>query len=378
MAIYNETDKSKWTKDGRHWYFRMSYKDVNGKWKSYRSKKYFDRPTAEEEERNFKAKLTNPVFVKFYVVGDEYIDNLYKIKKESTAYTYEMDYKAKIKPYFGDLYIKSINTYAVKKWREEMDSRGYSLRYLNKLYGILVNILDYAMKNYDLSNNVARQFGPFQKVNDDVVRDEEKIRYITYDEFKKFISVADDDMYKTFFYTLYLTGMRKGELQALTWKDIDFKNNEIIVNKTLSTKTKKDDYKITATKTYVNRKIKMSSTLKEVLKQYKEKVKRYKDFKEDWFIFGNTRFLPQTSIDRVKHKYFELSGQPEITIHEFRHSHVSLLINEYIKKNSTIDTAKFFLMLANRMGHSIETMQRVYMHLFPTVQDEVVDILDNL
>lgn len=41
-------------------------------------------------------------------------------------------------------------------------------------------------------------------------------------------------------------------------------------------------------------------------------------------------------------------------------------------------TAKFFLMLANRMGHSLETMQRVYMHLLPTVQDEVVDILDNL
>jgi hypothetical protein len=53
-------------------------------------------------------------------------------------------------------------------------------------------------------------------------------------------------------------------------------------------------------------------------------------------------------------------------------------VNEYIKKNTTIDTAKFFLMLANRMGHSLETMQRVCMHLFPTVQDEVVDILDNL
>lgn len=378
MAIYNESDKSKWTKDGRHWYFRISYVDIDGKKRYYKSKKFIDRATAEEEERQFKAKMFNPIMVKFAIVGDEYIEKLYSYKKESTAYTYEMDYKDKIRPYFGDFYIKKINNRLMKNWREEMESRAYSLRYLNKLHGIVVNILDYAMQNYDLDYNIARQFGPFQKVNDDVVKDETKLEYITYDEFQKFISVVDDELFNCFFYALYLTGARVGELRALSWKDIDFKKNEITINKTLSTKTKNEDYKITATKNYVNRKIKMSKTLKDVLLKYKESVKKYKDFKEDWFVFGNTRFLPQTTIDRYKHKYFELSGVPEIKIHSFRHSHVSLLVNEYIKKNTTIDTAKFFLMLANRMGHSLETMQRVYMHLFPTVQDEVVDILDNL
>lgn len=378
MAIHNEKDKTKWTSDGRHWYFRTTYTDINGKKRYYESKKYPDRETAEKEELKFRTKIHNPILVKFFVVGDEYIQNLYKTRKESTAYTYEMDYKGKIKPFFESFYINNINSREIKNWREEMEKRGYSLRYLNKLYGILVNIFDYAMKNYDLGFNIARQFGPFQKNSDEVVEDKEKLKYITYDEFNKFISVVDDELYRCFFYTIYLTGARKGELQALTWKDINFTTNEITINKTLSTKTKNNDYKITTTKNCINRKIKMSKTLKEVLMDYKKSVKQYTDFKEDWFVFGNTRFLPQTSIDRMKHKYFELSGVNEITIHEFRHSHVSLLINEYIKKNTTIDTAKFFLMLANRMGHSIETMQRVYMHLFPTVQDEVVDILDNL
>lgn len=269
-----------------------------------------------------------------------------------------------------------------KVLKEKRQALGYSLDTLsdkmNKLHGILVNIFDYAMKNYDLESNIARQFGPFQKTNDDVVKGENKLEYITYDEFQKFISVVDEELWKCFFYTLYLTGARVGELRALSWKDINFNTNEITINKTLSTKTKSDEYKITTTKNYINRKVKMSKTLKDVLLKYKKIVKQYKDFKEDWFVFGNTRFLPQTNIDRYKHKYFELSGVPEIKIHSFRHSHVSLLINEYLKKNSTIDTAKFFLMLANRMGHSLETMQRVYMHLLPTVQDEVVDILDSL
>lgn len=378
MAVHNEKDKSKWTKDGRHWYFRTTYLDISGKKKYYNSKMYLDKETAEEEELKFKTKLNNPVSVKFFVVGDEYISNLYKTKKESTAYTYEMDYKAKIRPYFGDFYISRVNNRLIKNWRENAEKEGYSLRYLNKLHGILVNIFDYAMKNYDLDSNIARQFGPFQMSNDKVVSDKDKLEYITYEEFQKFISVVDEDLWRAFFYTIYLTGARVGELRALSWHDIDFNKMEITINKTLSTKTKNSEYKITATKNYINRKIKMSKTLSEELIKYKNTLVKYKDFKESWFVFGNTRFLPQTTIDRYKHKYFEASGVHEIKLHSFRHSHVSLLINEFIKQNKNMDTTKFFLMLANRMGHSVETMQRVYMHLFPTVQDEVIDILDNL
>lgn len=75
--------------------------------------------------------------------------------------------------------------------------------------------------------------------------------------------------------------------------------------------------------------------------------------------------------------YIEKANVNEITMHEFRHSHVSLLINEYIKSGQT-DTAKFFLMLSDRMGHTIDVMQKTYMHLFPTVQNEIVNLLDNL
>ena len=76
--------------------------------------------------------------------------------------------------------------------------------------------------------------------------------------------------------------------------------------------------------------------------------------------------------------YIEKANVKQIRIHDFRHSHVSLLINEYIKSGQT-DTAKFFLMLSDdRMGHTIDVMQKTYMHLFPTVQNEIVNLLDNL
>ena len=118
-------------------------------------------------------------------------------------------------------------------------------------------------------------------------------------------------------------------------------------------------------------------TLKEQLLIYKKEMMNYSDFKENWFVFGCSRFLPQTTIDNKKHHYFKLCGIHEITIHEFRHSHVSLLINEYVKSGQT-DTTKFFLMVSSRLGHSIEVMKKTYLHLFPTIQDEIVDLLDNL
>ena len=48
------------------------------------------------------------------------------------------------------------------------------------------------------------------------------LRYITKEEFDKFISVVDIPLWHTFFTTLYYTGARKGELLALKWNDIDW------------------------------------------------------------------------------------------------------------------------------------------------------------
>ena len=254
--------------------------------------------------------------------------------------------------------------------------KNLTISYLNKCYNILKNIFDFAMKNNGIDKNPVTIEGPFETKNEEVKNDEEKIRYITYEQFKKLISVIDDIAWKTFFIFLYYTGMRKGEVQALNWKDINFITDEIIVNKTLTVKTK-EYYKITSTKNYINRKVRINKILKEQLILYKNEMMKFKDFNENWFVFGCGRFMPQTTIDRKKHYYFNLAQIPEITIHEFRHSHVSLLINEYVKSGQT-DTTKFFIMMSNRMGHSIEVMQKTYMHLFPTIQNEIINILDNL
>lgn len=366
------------TKDGRKYFFKK-YK--NGK--HYSSEKFLSVDEVVTAYSRFVLKNNDPINKRFDLVADEYFDYMYKTRKESTVYNYKSNYNLHIYPYFKSSYINHINVSDIRKWAETIEKKGFSIQYMNKTYDIFKTIFDFAMKNYDIESNPVQIFGRFQRKNDEVIEDDKKIRYITLEQFNQFISVIDDSMWKTFFITLFYTGCRKSELQALNWNDIDFNNKEIIINKIISVKTT-EHYKITNTKTGNNRKIKMNKILYNTLFEYKKEVMNYTDFSNDWFVFGNTRFLPQTNIDRYKHNYFIKSGleKYEITIHEFRHSHVSMLINEYIKvskeKNMKIDTAKFFLMMSDRMGHTIEVMQRTYMHLFPTIQDEIVDLLDNL
>lgn len=363
--------KGKATKDGRIWYFTKYKNGIN-----HTSKKYLTKEECQKAESKFILKNDNPINKRFDLVAEEYLEDIRKKRKESTYHSYTLDYKHNIYPYFKNNYINSITTLDIKKWSEMIEKRGLSLKYMNNLYSIFKGIFDFAIRNYGIESNPVSIVGRFQQKNNTIIKDEDKLRYITKEEFDKFISVVDIPLFRMFFITLYFTGCRKGELQALTYNDIDFNKSEISIIKTLSIKTDKK-YIITPTKTYNNRKIKMNKFLKDELYKYYLENKKYTDFSPDWFVFGGTIPLSQTTIDRYKHKYFELSGVHEISIHEFRHSHVSLLISKFLESGQT-DTAKFFVMMSNRMGHTIGVMQKTYMHLFPTVQDEIVDLLDNL
>ena len=380
MGVYKSSTP---TKDGRKWFFKIRYKDIDNKTQQYESKKYKLQREAEEAEAVFLLKVKSLSRKMFGTISQAYFEDMYKKRKESTVYCYENIFNKNIKPYFEQKEINSINLRDVNVWKEEMAKKGLKTNYLNKLFTVLNSIMKFAEKNYGLKRNYVDIAGCFETPHDEIIDDTKKIRYITHEEFNKFISVIDDTTDIALFNTFYYTGMRKGEIQALSWKDINFEESEINVNKTLSNKTKGRVYKLTSTKNNLNRKIKINKTLKEVLLQYKDYLKKlYKDFSEEWFVFGIHKPMAENTIKRHKDKYFDLAEVKRITLHEFRHSHVTLLINEYVKssreKNIKIDTAKFFLMMSNRMGHTIEVMTKTYMHLFPTIQDEIVDLLDNL
>lgn len=376
MSVFKDKEK---TKDGRQWRFKVYYHNTDGKLVPYTSKRYLLEKEAKAEERVFLLNRNTPVKKKFDVVADDYFKDAEERIRESTLLTYYSQYKNNILPYFKNKFIDEIQVVDIEKWKTKLINKNIKVSTCNQYYVVFKEIFTYANRKYELNYNPVALSGRFQKRNDEVIETKNKLRYIVYEDYCKFINVIEDSLYHCFFLTLYFTGMRKGEIQALTWKDIDLYRRTIKVDKTISFITKNNKYKITATKNCLNREIKMSNILFEELSKYKEIVKQYKDFNESWFVFGNGDVLTDYWIEKKKDEYFELAGLKDklITIHEFRHSHVSLCINEYLKSGAN-DSTKFFLMMSQRMGHSLRVMQEVYLHLFPTAQDKIVDLLDNL
>ena len=376
MSVFKDKEK---TKDGRQWRFKVYYHNEDGKLKPYTSKRYLLKKEAEAAERVFKLNRDVPVKKRFDVVADDYFKDAYIRLKESTVNTYYSQYKNNILPYFKNKFIDEINVTDIENWKNKLIDRKIKTSTCNEYYVVFKEIFTYANRKFELNYNPVSLSGRFKRRNDEVIKTEEKLRYITYDEYCKLIDVIHDDLYHCLFLTFYFAGMREGEMQALTWNDIDFNRKVIIVNKTLSTNTKEGRYKITNTKNCLNREISMSKILFEELKKYKEIVIKYDDFRTDWFVFGNGDFLSTYNMNKYRKQYFKDAGLEKrlITIHEFRHSHVSLCINEYIKSGQS-DSTKFFLVMSQRMGHSLRVMQETYMHLFPSVQDNIVSLLDNL
>ncbi|MFR5439949.1 MAG: tyrosine-type recombinase/integrase, partial [Monoglobus pectinilyticus] len=68
-------------------------------------------------------------------------------------------------------------------------------------------------------------------------------------------------------------------------------------------------------------------------------------------------------------KYAELAGIKKIRIHDFRHSHASLLANEGINIQE----------IARRLGHSkIEITWNTYSHLYPREEERAINILNKI
>ena len=377
MSVFKDKEK---TKDGRQYRFKVYYHNTEGKLVPYTSKRYLLEKEAKAEERVFLLNRDAPVKKRFGIVADDYFEDAFKRLRESTVLSYRSNYENQIKPYFENKFIDEISVMDIEKWKDKLINKKLDIGSCNQYYVVFNEIFKFANRKYELNYNPVELSGRFKKRNDEVIETSKKLRYIVYEQYCKFISVINDELWHCFFLTLYFTGMRKGEILALNWKDIEFDTNKISVNKTVSFNTKTGaKYKITATKNSLNREITMSKILRAELLKYKEFVKQYGDFSDDWFVFGNGEILSDYSIRKHKKLYFKLADMEKemITIHEFRHSHVSVCINEYLKTGQT-DATKFFLMMSQRMGHSLRVMQEVYMHLFPTVQNEIVDLLDNL
>lgn len=204
--------------------------------------------------------------------------------------------------------------------------------------------------------------------------EKKKIDFWTKDEFEQFIFSFNIDSYFehflfTMFWLYYFTGMRVNEATALYWEDLDFEKKMLSINHNLQYINRENWVRSDKLKTESSRRIiGLDDNTIQVLKSWHERQATHS--KIDFILSLEGYPYPKRSIlDQLK-KYATRAGVRVIQPKGLRHSHASLLINEY-NLNA--------LFIQKRLGHSdVKTTLSVYSHLYPNADLEVTSKLSTL
>ena len=351
-------------KKRKTWYFRVYVEDYTGAMKQKCRSGFSTKKQAIEEEKKFLLSYdSNFKDITFQELYDIFIKQKEQTMSLNSYQTVKTRYELHILPFFKDYRLSKITNTTYIEWKSMILKTNLAYRTRNNLHVCMVNILNYAMDFYNLERNIASKVGGFSKK--DFIQ---KINFWTYEEFTTFISYVNDIVYNTYFTLLYATGMRKGESLALQWTDI--KEDCIDITKSLSKERINKKRIITTPKTKSSiRKIKIDKHTQECLSKLKEYYSKVINFNENWYIFGGIEPLAYTTLENHFKKYCKLANVKKIKLHEFRHSHATLLLS----KNIPISV------ISKRLGHSnIEMTLKVYSHLIPEDETRATDLLDTL
>jgi integrase len=194
------------------------------------------------------------------------------------------------------------------------------------------------------------------------------------DDIAGFLEVAKDTPYHALFYLALYTGMRRSELLALRWCDVDLLLCQVQVSRSLH-QLKDGSYVFTEPKSAKSRRtiaLPPSATL--LLKEHREKQKLERamlgiPLKDDDLVFSHLEGKPlrPNTITRAWSMLAARCGLKVIRLHDARHTHASLMLKQGIHPK----------IVQERLGHaSIQMTLDTYSHVAPGLQQAAAERFD--
>lgn len=329
------------------WYCKFSYQDWTGQRRQKLKRGFLTKREAAAWERSFLEKQQGTPDMTFQALYDLYMEDIGHRLKASTIRTKKYTCDRYIVPHFKDKPINQITPADIRKWQNGILEAVAKETYQRQINNQLNAILNFAFKYYGLLRNPCKTAGPMGRIKAD------RMDFWTNEEFAAFIDHIQDATLHAAFVTLYYTGLRCGELLALNLEDVDLEKGVISVTKTYH-RVKAQDV-ITTPKTAGSvRIVTIPPFLVDTLRDYTRRL--YGAGPKDR-LFLITRSKLVTAMNNT----CKASGVKRIRTHDIRHSHVSLLIELGFSP----------LLIAERIGDSVDMVNNIYGHLYPNKHNEV-------
>ena len=246
--------------------------------------------------------------------------------------------------------ITEITQADILEWQREVKKNGYEDTYLKSINSQLSAVFNHAVQIYDLPYNPCRRVKSMGK------NKAKEMKIWTQEQFEGFLECVSDKPHSYYgFLVFFWTGIRLGELLALTVGDFDLKKRTMRINKSCQFIDGKRI--VTPPKTdKSNRVVTLPEMLVTELNEY---------FSHLYGLMDKDLVFPVTKsyFEREMKRGAELAGLERIRIHDLRHSHASLLIS---KMNVPV------VAVSRRLGHeNIKTTLDTYSHLYPDQMDTI-------
>lgn len=373
MSKTSYTGVTKDDKTGKYmYYFKAGIDRATGK--AYQERRRGFRTAKEAHEARIKAMkkvhdmggmaYSQMSFEQF--IDEIYLPDFFARVTVNKRYSQTFEFR-QMKEFFGKKKPKDITIFDITRYKNFLLEK-YSKNGARKKMGYLITVFN-SIRNYGLvRDNLAQKVGniPLEKID---------IDYWTTEEFEKFINSLDrSDYFEHFIFAMiwlyFFTGMRVSEGLALYWEDIDLEKKKLSISHNLDFANKNNWERKNKLKTEKSKRvISLDDTTIEVLKDWKE---RQKELSEKFEFVLSYDLTPNDAhfVRDMLTKYSKRAGVRRIQAKALRHSHASLLINEY---NVTP------LLIQKRLGHTdIRTTLGIYSHLYPNADEEITGQLKDL
>ena len=299
---------------------------------------------------------------------DEWLELYLPNVEETTRIGYKSKINCYLKPALGDIYVQSLRTDHVQKMVNNMVAKGLSAKNIRDTY----NNINAAMKKAVVLRMIP--YNPCEGVALPKLK-RYKAKVYNVQMIHHLLDIAEGtDMYLPILLCVTL-GLRRGELLALRWDNVDFKNKVLKIRSNMVRGEK--DYVIKAPKSEAGvRDISLGDEVLAVLQ--KERTKYVTDIFSCNGHFQNLNFvirqedgspLRPDSMSRKWRRFLEEHKLPSIRFHDLRHSNATALIQAGVNPR----------VVQQRLGHAdVNITLSTYTHVLPEMDVEAAEKLDQI